>query len=87
MQSLLIARDNDRITEESLLEEVCLCVVRHMHVRVCVCVCVHVCTYGCVCVRLCTCVMCTIVHSYYVYVCNLCYIIDSVLVLYMHTNY
>ena len=43
MQSLLIARNNDRITEESLLEEVCLCIMLCMHVHVCMCVCVCIC--------------------------------------------
>ena len=45
MQSLLIARNNDRITEESILEEVCVCV------RVCACACMCVCVRACVCVR------------------------------------
>ena len=36
MQSLLIARNNDRITEESILEEVCLCVYACVCVAVCV---------------------------------------------------
>ena len=43
MQSLLIARNNDRITEESIPEEV----------RVCMCVCVYACVYVCVCTRMC----------------------------------
>ena len=57
MQSLLIARNNDRTTEESLLEEVCVCGCACMRVWVCacarvymrVCACVFICVFACDC--------------------------------------
>ena len=45
MQSLVIARNNDRITEESILEEVCLCVCVFAHVCVRMYVHLYICTY------------------------------------------